>query len=228
MNTRILIVEDSASLRKLLCQALQQRGFQIYEAWSLASARRLLPSVHPSVILLDLGLEGEDGYEFLIESVAARIPTIIVSARERASERVRSLMLGAADYVVKPADFDELVLRIQRAERLGAATQPVMSLVESGKFRIDLVNRRIMADEGATDPLSPHEFQLVLLMVQWRGRTVTREEIATSVLGRVSLAEGRSIDVLVSKLRKKLETVGGGHLIETDRGQGYRLTTIEK
>lgn len=205
-----------------------QRGFQTYEAWSLVSARRLLPSVQPSVILLDLELEEEDGYEFLIEAVAARIPTIVVSSRETASERVRSLMLGAADYVVKPADFDELALRIERAERLGAVAQPIMSLVESGKFRVDLVSRRIVTNEASSEPLSPHEFQLLLLMLQCRGRTVTREEIAANVLGRVSLVEGRSIDVLVSKLRKKLDALGGGHLIETNRGHGYRLTTSDK
>ena len=89
MNARILIVEDSASLRKLLSQALHQRGFQTYEAWSLASARRLLPSVQPSVILLDLELEEEDGYEFLIEAVAARI-------RQSSSPHVRPLPRGCA------------------------------------------------------------------------------------------------------------------------------------
>lgn len=223
MNARILVVEDSSPLRKLMSATLRERGFKTYEAWSLQSARRLLPSVQPSVMLLDLVLEDEDGYELLHDAVSSGCPTIVVSSREKSTERVRCLMLGAADYLVKPVDFDELILRIQQADKLNTISQPVVKLIENEEYSIDLVNRRIKGKSASTEVLSSREFQLLLLFVEARGRTVSREEIASHVLGRPSLVAGRSVDVLVSKLRGKLETIGGGRLIETVRSVGYRI-----
>lgn len=223
MNSRVLLVEDSAAFRKLMYERLRLRGYEIYEAWSLASARRMLPSVQPSVVLLDLELDGEDGYELLKESRDGRA-VIVVSAREKAEERVRCLALGAADYIVKPIDFDELVLRIERAERLQAPRESSILLMAAGDVRFDLVSRRISGRDKESDPLSPAEARLLRLLAEAKGRAIPREEIARDVLGRQTLVEGRSIDVMVSKMRRKLDAVGAGRLIQSVRGLGYRLS----
>lgn len=223
MNSRVLLVEDSAAFRKLMYERLRLRGYEIYEAWSLASARRMLPSVQPSVVLLDLELDGEDGYELLKESRDGRA-VIVVSAREKAEERVRCLTLGAADYIVKPIDFDELVLRIERAERLQAPRESSILLMAAGDVRFDLVSRRISGRDKESDPLSPAEARLLRLLAEAKGRAIPREEIARDVLGRQTLVEGRSIDVMVSKMRRKLDAVGAGRLIQSVRGLGYRLS----
>lgn len=223
MNSRVLLVEDSSAFRKLMYERLRPRGYEVYEAWSLRSARRMLPSVQPSVVLLDLELDGEDGHELLNESRNGRA-VIVVSAREKSEERVRCLTLGAADYIVKPIDFDELVLRIERAEKLQAPRNSSIVLMASGDVRFDLVSRRISSRNRESDPLSPAEARLLRLLAEAKGRTIPREEIARDVLGRQSLVEGRSVDVLVSKMRRKMETVGAGRLLQSVRGLGYRLS----
>lgn len=223
MNSRVLLVEDSSAFRKLMYERLRPRGYEIYEAWSLTSARRMLPSVQPSVVLLDLELDGEDGHELLNESRNGRA-VIVVSAREKPEERVRCLTLGAADYIVKPIDFDELVLRIERAEKLQAPRNSSIVLMASGDVRFDLVSRRISGRNRESDPLSPAEARLLRLLAEAKGRTIPREEIARDVLGRQSLVEGRSVDVLVSKMRRKMESVGAGRLLQSVRGLGYRLS----
>lgn len=205
--------------------ALRQRGIEVFEAWSLSSARLLISSVRPSVLLLDLSLEDEDGYDLLSEAAADGLPTIVVSAREMPSERVKSLTMGAADYVVKPVDYDELSLRIQRAEKLRPTVHAnTISTTSIDGLTLDLVNRTVVYNGKESDVLSPNEFSLVLHLLDAGGRILSREEVATNVLGRASLAEGRSVDVLVFKVRRKMEGVCAGDLIETVRGSGYRLS----
>lgn len=223
MNVRVILVEDSSSVRKLLCEALRSRGFPVYEAWSVTSARQILPSVQPKIMLLDLELDGDDGYVLLEEAVAADIAVVVISARDGAGERVRCLTMGAADYIVKPVDIEELVLRMRRAEKLQAAAQSLAPIIEFESFSADLVNRSIVPRNGPSQELSPAEFRLLRMLLVSRGRTITREEIAREVLGKTCVLEGRSVDVLVSKLRRKLDPEGRNPVIWSVRGQGYRL-----
>lgn len=211
-------------MRKIVCQELRLRGFETYEAWSLDSARRLIPSVKPTMMLLDLGLGDEDGYELLQEAVASHIATVVISAREKSEERVRSLTLGASDYLVKPIDLDELVLRMQRAEKLQSKSEPRMPVDSSNALSLDLMNRTVVSEQGVSKNLTPKEFSLLVLLLKSPGKTLTRNDIASDVLGNPSLVNGRSVDVLVSSLRRKLETIGGDYLIQTVRGSGYRFS----
>lgn len=222
MTTRVLLVEDVPSFRVMIGNCLREQTYEVYEAWSVASARRLLPSVKPRFMLLDLGLEDGDGYALLKDTAGSEVATIVISARESADERVASLEMGAADYMVKPIDLRELMLRMKRLEKATPGLGGFVSSVDCGGFVFDLVKRTILRD-GEEVPLSPSEFMLMRLFVESEGGVVARETISRDILGNEGAGGSRSADVLVSRLRLKLDPTGRKRTISSIRGVGYRF-----
>ncbi|MDB5570436.1 MAG: response regulator transcription factor [Hyphomicrobiales bacterium] len=227
MTSRVLLVEDASSFRKMLGAFLRKNNYEVFEAWSLASARRLLPSVQPTMMLLDLQLEDGDGYSLLREYSDQDMSILVISAREEVGDRVISLELGAEDYMVKPIDLRELLLRMRRIERL-AATKNYGSMIDFGSFILDLVNRKIVRNGFPDVTLSHSEFLLARILMEADGKILTRETIARRVLGKANVASSRAVDVLVSKLRKKLDPTGQSSLIWSVRGEGYRFALERK
>jgi two-component system OmpR family response regulator len=227
MTSRVLLVEDASSFRKMVCAFLRKNNYEVYEAWSLASARRLLPSVQPAMMLLDLQLEDGEGYSLLSEYADQDMSILVISAREDVGDRVASLELGAEDYMVKPIDLRELLLRMRRIERL-AATKTYGSMIDFGSFILDLVNRRIVRSGSPDVTLSHSEFLLARILAEADGKILTRETIARRVLGKAQVESSRAVDVLVSKLRKKLDPTGQASLIWSVRGEGYRFALERK
>jgi len=117
IETRVLLVEDSESVRQMIGEYLRNNGMQVDNAWSIAAARRSLDLFKPDLVLLDLSLEDGEAFDLLTAIARAEIPCIVVSARESAIDRVLSLELGAQDYIVKPVELRELLLRIRIALR---------------------------------------------------------------------------------------------------------------
>lgn len=222
MSTRVLLVEDVPSFRVMIGNCLREQTYEVYEAWSVASARRLLPSVKPKFMLLDLGLEDGDGYSLLKEAAGSDMAVIVISAREGADDRVTSLEMGAADYMVKPIDLRELMLRMKRLEKSSVGATGFASSVDCGTFVFDLVKRTIVRD-GEEVPLSPSEFMLMRMFIESEGGVVTRETISKDVLGNEGQGNSRSADVLVSRLRLKLDPSGRKRTISSIRGVGYRF-----
>lgn len=227
MTSRVLLVEDASSFRKMLGTFLRKNNYEVYEAWSLASARRLLPSVQPNLMLLDLQLEDGDGYSLLREYADRDLSILVISAREEVGDRVISLELGAEDYMVKPIDLRELLLRMRRIERL-AASRNYGSIIDFGSFVLDLVNRKIVRPGYPEVSLSHSEFLLARILMEADGKILTRDTIARRVLGKSNVASSRAVDVLVSKLRKKLDPTGQSSLIWSVRGEGYRFALERK
>ncbi|MBX9758390.1 MAG: response regulator transcription factor [Beijerinckiaceae bacterium] len=223
MTTRLLVVEDSNAFRKMIVEYLRGHGYDIFEAWSLESARKLLPSVRPSIILLDLQLGDGEGYSLLSEQACANASTIVISVRDGTADRVNCFQLGAEDYIVKPINLEEMLLRIRRIEKLHFA-QEMSSFVDFGSFLLDMSGSRVVYPDGESVSLPRSERQLVQLLIEAGDRIITRAAIAEFVFRTPAAENSRAVDVLVSKLRRKLDPTGEASPIWSVRGEGYRFT----
>lgn len=216
---RVLVVEDEPLTRTTLVQVLRGEGHEVRGAGCVPSSRAALKDERADVILLDLGLPGESGMDFARELRATSdCGLIVVSRQSDAATRIAALDVGADDYLTKPVDFEELAARVRsvarRALRSGAG-----GVWQIGPLRLDAGARQVTVD-GAAVTLTRGEFDLLQALAEAGTRIVTREALSA----RVARGEGdlRSVDALVSRLRRKLGAEAGG-LIETAPGFGYRL-----
>lgn len=211
---KVLVVEDDPSVAEPLLDGLRRHGLEVehvaFAAQAVAAAR------DADVVLLDLGLPDDDGLNVL-RSVRAtcEVPIIIVTARGDETDRVVGLELGADDYVVKPFSVRELSARIRAVSR----RRRVESSLEAGRARIDRSRRRAEFD-GVPLDLTAKEFDLLAVLAEEPGRVVPRQELLSRVWDPVWHGSGKTLDVHVSSLRRKLPDPGA---IETVRGVGYRL-----
>ncbi|MBT2481349.1 response regulator transcription factor [Streptomyces sp. ISL-94] len=233
---RLLLVEDDDHVAAALSAILARHGFQVTHARSGEEAlQALLPAGAPpqaspyGVILLDLGLPDQDGYE-VCGKIRKRTatPVIMVTARADVRSRIHGLNMGADDYVVKPYDTGELLARIHAvARRTGASEEAAANgtgapaLVRLGPVSIELPTRRVSVD-GTDVPLTRKEFDLLALLAQRPGVVFRREQIISEVWRTSWEGTGRTLEVHVASLRSKLRMPA---LIETVRGVGYRLVT---
>ncbi len=226
--TRLLVVDDEAALREPLAEYLVRQGFAVTEAGSAAEARRLLRDALPDLVLLDIMMPGEDGLSLcrhLIETHA--IPTILLTARGEATDRIVGLKIGADDYVVKPFEPRELVARIRsvlrRATREPAAASEE-ELYEFEGWKLDPLKRRLIDAEGAVVSISSAEFRLLMAFVEHPRQVLDRDRLLDMVQGREAHLFDRAVDNQVSRLRRKIEVDSRAPtLIQTVWGGGYIL-----
>lgn len=219
-QAHLLIVDDDERIRSLLQKFLASRGAHCTVAENAAAARNLLDSMQFDLVLLDVTMPGEDGFS-LLRSIRshASIPIILLTARGVAQDRIQGLALGADDYVPKPFEPDELLLRINAVlRRSGKAAQPEEP-ARFGPFVFD-PGSESLTRHGAPLHLTPAETALLRALLRTPGEIAPREELAR----RMNSGAPRSVDVLVTRLRRKLEANAedGCHL-QTVRGKGYRL-----
>jgi len=224
---RLLLVEDDDHVAAALSAVLARHGFQVVHARSGEEAlRALLPADKEpfGVVLLDLGLPDQDGYEVCgkIRKRSA-IPVIMVTARSDVRSRIHGLNLGADDYVVKPYDTGELLARIHAVARrrtAGEDTGPTpLAALRIGHVHIELPTRRVSVD-GQEVQLTRKEFDLLALLAQRPGVVFRREQIISEVWRTSWEGTGRTLEVHVASLRSMLRLPA---LVETVRGVGYRL-----
>ncbi|MFB6815129.1 response regulator transcription factor [Streptomyces sp. NPDC056347] len=224
---RLLLVEDDNHVAAALSAILARHGFRVVHARSGEEAlQALLPAeTEPfGVVLLDLGLPDQDGYE-VCGKIRKRTstPVIMVTARSDVRSRIHGLNLGADDYVVKPYDTGELLARIHAVSRRNTsgedtASTPVAAL-RLGHVQIELPTRRVSVG-GVEVQLTRKEFDLLALLAQRPGVVFRREQIISEVWRTSWEGTGRTLEVHVASLRSKLRLPA---LIETVRGVGYRL-----
>ncbi|MFF5703875.1 response regulator transcription factor [Streptomyces sp. NPDC012794] len=229
---RLLLVEDDDHVAAALSAILARHGFQVTHARNGEEAlQALLPAgAKPfGVVLLDLGLPDQDGYE-VCGKIRKRtsIPVIMVTARGDVRSRIHGLNMGADDYVVKPYDTGELLARIHAVarrtggpEEAAATPESAPGTVRLGPVAVELPTRRVTVN-GADVPLTRKEFDLLALLAQRPGVVFRREQIISEVWRTSWEGTGRTLEVHVASLRSKL---GMPALIETVRGVGYRLVT---
>lgn len=219
---RIVVVEDEALTRRAIALALRQEGYAVSEAADAVTCRAALNAMQPDVVIIDLGLPGVDGMTLAREVRAAGDAGVIVATREQSHEaRIRALDAGADDYLVKPIHYGELAARIRSVMRRRGALHDGRRIL--GRWTIDLKARTVRAGERDA-ALTRGELEVLARLVEADGKIVTREHLLAVVSKRPEEAELRSVDVLVSRLRRKLAMAGdGAELIVTAPGFGYRL-----
>jgi DNA-binding response OmpR family regulator len=219
MTKRVLIIEDDEQLGAQLDSHLSKAGFAT--TW-LKAGRELAPDELQGVelVVLDLMLPGLHGFDLLKRLRAfSDVPVLVLSARSDTTDKVRGLRLGADDYLTKPFWPEELVERVRARLR-----RPVLEragALQIGALRIDK-ERRTVSVEAAPVALTRLEFDLLVALAERAGSAVTRQALAQRVLDPDRDGDERTLDVHVSRLRKKL---GPGNLIETVWGIGYRLAS---
>ncbi|WP_411879588.1 response regulator [Polaromonas sp. YR568] len=222
---RILVVEDDAGIALGLRTNLQQRGYAVDSCASLGSAWSALSSEPFDLVLLDLGLADGDGGDLLLRLRHGRAgapaalpdpltPVLIMTARDQVADRISGLNLGADDYLVKPFDLDELEARMRALLRRAAGR--AHPLLVHGELVIDPAARTVLR-AGQVVELAPREFGLLLLLLESRGRVLSRQQLEARLYNWQDAVGSNAVEVHVHHLRRKL----GEGLIQTMRGVGY-------
>ena len=215
-NVRVLVVEDDIRLGNALSKALQRQGYEVLRAVTAAEALEAPPV---DLILLDMGLPDGDGLDICrrLRREGSDVPIIAVTARGEERDRVMGLRCGADDYLVKPYSLAELGARIEAVFRR-VRPRP-RQVVEVEDLHLDLAAHTVTRN-GRPIALARKEFALLARLAQTPGQVVPRERLIMDVWGTAWQGVGRTLDVHMATLRKKL---GEPTLIETVRGVGYRL-----
>ncbi|MDX2113953.1 MAG: response regulator [Alphaproteobacteria bacterium] len=217
----ILIVDDDDRLRALLKKFLCEQGFMVSVAASTKEAREQLGWFVFDVMILDVMMPGETGLELLTELRRKSLPVLMLSAMGEADDRIAGLEAGAEDYLTKPFEPKELVLRLRtilkRSEAAGGAVLPQVAF---GDFVFDTATNQLKKT-GQSVALTSAEAALLKQLIRYLGTPVAREQLAAVLPGSAS---ERSIDVQITRLRKKIEDSEGKPLhLQTIRGEGYVL-----
>ncbi len=201
--------------------ALAEAGFEIAEAAHAAGCRAVLASRPVDVVVLDLGLPDLDGIDLAAELRAqGDIGLVVVTRRSAPGSRIEALDLGADDYLVKPVHFGELAARIRSVMRRRAA--PTRSKVRLGDWDVDL-EARTVCGAGVDAGLTRGEFDILACLIAAGGAIVSREALLAAISRRPEEADLRSVDVLVSRIRRKLQPRGERELVITAPGFGYQI-----
>ena len=219
----ILIAEDDPTLGLLLHDLLRLEG---YKATLVRDGREALPTFHSGrfdLALLDVMLPGRDGFELTMDlrKVAPGLPIVLLTARGRVEDRVRGLKCGADDYITKPFDNEELLLRLQSVMKRNRGSDAAPSVLQLGRLSFDSESYELKSPEGVKR-LTPKEGDVLKILLQRAGRTTERDLICKTVWGESGYFVGRSLDVYITRLRKILKA-DPSITLETLHGVGFRL-----
>jgi DNA-binding response OmpR family regulator len=221
---RVTLVEDEPAIAEILEYNLQQEGFEVEVVGQGDLAFGIIRQRPPDLILLDLMLPGLDGLELTRllkrEPSTARIPLIMVTARDEEVDRIVGLELGADDYVTKPFSPREVVLRVKAVLRRGRPQEDPGEVLQAGPLRVDVRGHRVWVDAEEV-ALTATEFRLLALLVERRGRVQSRAQLLRDAWDYTEDVDSRTVDTHIRRLRRKLGDAG--HRIETVVGVGYRL-----
>ena len=221
---RILVVDDEPQIQRFLRPALNAAGYDVVEAATGAEALKAAATTAPDIIILDLGLPDMDGKEVISRLRAwTEIPIIILSARDRESEKVAALDLGADDYIEKPFGIGELTARIRTALRHRIRADGGETAITVDGLEIDTI-RRVVSRDGAALKLTPKEYDLLTLLARHAGRVVTHKTLLTAIWGPAHGEDLHYLRVFIGQLRGKIEREPAEpKIIRTEPGVGYRF-----
>ncbi len=227
----LLVVDDDREIRDLLTRFLTRHGYRVTSARDGREMRKVLADWRVDLIVLDLMLPGEDGLSLCRELRASSgIPVIMLTAMGEETDRIVGLEVGADDYLAKPFNPRELVARIRSVMRRsqgapGPGPEPGREILRFSGWRLDLARRQLTSDQGAEAELSTAEFDLLVVFAEHAQRVLSRDQLLDLTKGRTAGPFDRSIDILVSRLRRKIEAdPKNPTLIKTLRAAGYMFT----
>jgi two-component system OmpR family response regulator len=215
---RLLVVEDDADLNRQLVEALTEAGYAVDTALDGEEGHFLGDTEPYDAVVLDLGLPKLDGLSVLENwrRDGRAMPVLILTARDRWSDKVAGIDAGADDYVAKPFHMEEVLARVRALVRraAGHASNEIMC----GPVRLDLRAGRVTVD-GSSIKLTSHEYRLLAYLMHHKGKVISRTELTEHLYDQDFDRDSNTVEVFVGRLRKKI----GSDMIETIRGLGYRL-----
>jgi len=219
---RLLVVEDDPDLNRQLVSALTEAGYVVDKATDGEEGHFLGETEPYDAVVLDLGLPGMDGVTILEKwrRAGRKMPVLILTARDRWSDKVAGFDAGADDYVAKPFFMEEVLARIRALLR--RATGHATSELECGPLRVDTRTSRVTVN-GTAVKLTSLEYRLVEYLIHHQGRIISRTELVEHLYDQDFDRDSNTIEVFIGRLRRKL----GKDMIETVRGLGYRLAAPE-
>ncbi len=220
---KILIVDDEKAIQRFLRNALSGGEFALHEAETGREALAAAAQLRPDLIILDLGLPDMDGLEVISRLREwTKIPVIVLTVRERESDKISALDAGADDYLTKPFGIGELLARMRAALRRAVqeAPEPVYKIEE---LEVDLLRRRVIVG-GREIQLTPTEYDVLKMLVMHAGKVLTHRQMLSQIWGPTYLEQPHILRVTISNLRHKLEPEPERpRYILTEPGVGYRL-----
>ncbi len=221
---RILVIDDEPQIHRFLAPALDANGFETVSAYTAAEGLAAMAMRPPDAVILDLGLPDRDGQALLIEArTIFHGPILILSARERETEKIQALDKGADDYVEKPFGVGELLARLRVALRNRVIRSGAAPIARAGKVEVDVV-RRVVTRDGEPVRLSPREYDLLAQLVLGHGKVMTHGQLLSAVWGEAQSDAVQYLRVFVGHLRQKLEEdPSSPRIIVTEPGVGYRF-----
>ena len=225
-SPRILLIEDDASIRRFVRLALEDEGWQVFEAETAKRGLIEAASRQPDAVVLDLGLPDADGKTVISELRSwSQLPILVLSARDHEDEKVAALDVGADDYLSKPFGVPELLarLRVMLRRRQQAPSQQPSSEVQFGDVHVNLATHEVRK-AGAPIHLTPIEFRLLAALIAGQGRVLTHRQLLLQVWGPEYLDRPHYLRVHMANLRQKVENDAAqpAHLM-TELQVGYRL-----
>jgi DNA-binding response OmpR family regulator len=228
---KILVCDDEEDIREMLQEYLSKRGYQVQTARSSTELLDVLGAGPVDLILLDINMPGQDGLTTLRNLRADdQTPVVMLTAAGEVMDRILGLEMGADDYMAKPVDLRELEARIKAILRrkiepaapAAATASPVGSTAAFGSFTLDMSAAKLLAEDGTEVPLTAMEFNLLKVFAENRGRVLNRDQILEQAHDRSWDPFDRSIDIRISRLRRKIEAnPQKPSIIRTVRGIGY-------
>ncbi|OBU03762.1 phosphate regulon transcriptional regulator PhoB [Morganella psychrotolerans] len=226
MARRILVVEDEAPIREMVCFVLEQNGYQPIEADDYDATIARLVEPFPDMVLLDWMIPGGTGIQIIKymkrDNQLRDIPVMMLTARGEEEDRVKGLETGADDYLTKPFSPKELVARVKAILRR-ISPMAADDLIAMNGLTLDPASHRVTSNDNPLD-MGPTEFKLLHFFMTHPERVYSREQLLNYVWGENVYVEDRTVDVHIRRLRKALETDGHDKMIQTVRGTGYRFS----
>lgn len=221
MEKRILVVEDEYSINDVLTLALIDEGYKVKSVYDGKSALEEIESFKPNLTLLDVMLPDMDGFE-ICKAISHRNLVIMITARDNIFDRIVGLELGADDYITKPFEIREVLVRIKtifRTLHKNNDREAMTRLILPGNITVDLQGERVFKEDEEVE-LKRKEAALFFYLINHRNRVLSREQLLEKVWGYDYYGDTRTVDVHVRRLREKLD-MPGNSLIETVFGTGY-------
>ena len=224
----ILIVDDDERICRLLERYLSKNGFSVGSIQSGALLEVTMAQVNPNLLLLDLGLPDEHGFDVARKArvIDPKVGIVILTGSTDDIDQIVGLELGADDYIAKPFDERQLLARIRsvmrRVQSQVSESEDDLDVISIGNIELNLNSYEAVGRTGSIG-FTVHEFQLLAFLAKGKGRVLSRDQILDELCGRYWSPFDRSVDVLIGKIRQKLKAAGEADLIITVRGAGYKL-----
>jgi len=227
-HKNILIVDDDERICRLLERYLSKNGFSVGSIQSGALLEVTMAQVNPNLLLLDLGLPDEHGFDVARKArvIDPKVGIVILTGSTDDIDQIVGLELGADDYIAKPFDERQLLARIRsvmrRVQSQVSESEDDLDVISIGNIELNLNSYEAVGRTGSIG-FTVHEFQLLAFRAKGKGRVLSRDQILDELCGRYWSPFDRSVDVLIGKIRQKLKAAGEADLIITVRGAGYKL-----